>query len=397
MESNKRIAERVYRFGICACRLLPDSGGRKTREAEKAHALARRFRDQGRCVKRTTGASSVIYYIYDGERPIYEFDPNGGTPSINVYGRGIDEILYRSNNGSGQYFMQDHEGSVIVVTGGDGSILEWYRYDAFGAPTIRDPSNNQLSTTAINNRFLFTGREYTPQFGFYGSRARAYHPTIGRFMSEDPNLFVRRIGLDKPVADSSDAKAPEGGKSKEEWSFWKSPDQGELNLFRYCSNDPLDRFDPLGLIEFFFDESFGAAAQAKFNEAIKLGSSTSKRGNELANMPGDLRVAATDKTHPTGFYPKEKILRLDPHDPAFLDPKSRADFNHHPTELPPDGVKGRATTVFHEVGHFAGGRDENEYRGHNVRDNENPVRRGLKLEDRKSYKGVPINRWDAGH
>ena len=188
----------------------------------------------GRCVKRTTGISSSSYYIYDGDKPIYEFDSAGGTPSINVYGRGIDEILYRSNHGSGQYFEQDHEGSVIAVTGGDGTLLEWYRYDAFGSPTMYKPdgSVNTTGASLINNRFLFTGREYAPQYGFYEYRARAYHPGIGRFMSEDPGLFVRGMTM---------------GKVPSDWSFEKHPNEAELNLFRYCNNDPWDLVDPMGL------------------------------------------------------------------------------------------------------------------------------------------------------
>src|SRR4029077_5769399 len=74
---------------------------------------------------------------------------------------------------------------------------------------------------AYNNRFLFTGREYaatyrgtyTALFAFYEYRARAYNPTLGRFMSEDPKLF----------------------------------DAGDYNLFRYCRNDPIDMTDPMGL------------------------------------------------------------------------------------------------------------------------------------------------------
>jgi uncharacterized protein RhaS with RHS repeats len=50
-------------------------------------------------------------------------------------------------------------------------------------------------------------------FGFYEYRARAYHPGLGRFMSEDPKLF----------------------------------DAGDYNLFRYCHNDPIDFTDPMGL------------------------------------------------------------------------------------------------------------------------------------------------------
>ena len=66
----------------------------------------------------------------------------------------------------------------------------------------------------INNRFLFTGREYQEKFGFYEFRARAYNPTIGRFMSEDP----------------------------------KGYDAGDYNLYRDRANDPLDRTDPMGLV-----------------------------------------------------------------------------------------------------------------------------------------------------
>ncbi len=58
------------------------------------------------------------------------------------------------------------------------------------------------------------------------------HPTLGRFMSEDPKGFVRRAGLGNPPDD---------------WSFAAHPDEAEFNLFRYCGNDPVDFTDPMGL------------------------------------------------------------------------------------------------------------------------------------------------------
>jgi RHS repeat-associated protein len=190
----------------------------------------------GRLARRSWNDTSVTYYVYDGEHSIMEFDAtNPNIVSTNVYGRGVDEIIARNNNGSAQYLMQDHEGSTLVLTGGDGSIMEWYRYDAFGAPTIYNYDKlgqpQVIPVTANNNRFMFTGREYVSQFGIYEYRARAYHPGIGRFMSEDPKTFVRGIGL---------SKAPD------DWSFSVHPDEAELNLFRYCGNDPLERVDPSG-------------------------------------------------------------------------------------------------------------------------------------------------------
>src|SRR5579885_3561833 len=115
---------------------------------------------------------------------------------------------------------------------GQTPILEYYRYDVFGQPAIYGPDNQVRQASLYSNRFLFTGREYNANFGFYEYRARAYHPSLGRFMSEDPKLFVRRAAVAKAAGD---------------WSFATHPDEAELNLFRYCGNDPIDFTDPMGL------------------------------------------------------------------------------------------------------------------------------------------------------
>jgi ribosomal protein S11 len=58
-------------------------------------------------------------------------------------------------------------------------------------------------------------------------------------MSEDPKGFVPSSGLGAASAD---------------WTFAAHPDEAELNLFRYCGNDPIDFTDPMGL-EVGFGES----------------------------------------------------------------------------------------------------------------------------------------------
>jgi RHS repeat-associated protein len=189
----------------------------------------------GRCVKRSptvTDSGNTTYYIYDGEKPIVEYGSAGGIVGRNVYGKAIDEILMRTdpnaNGGNPIYYAQDHEGSVTHLLDGrsspatqTGNVIEQYHYDAYGLPTFYDANTSLIGSTAYNNRFLFTGREYAatyrnniyvPAFRFYEYRARAYHPDLGRFMSEDPKLF----------------------------------DAGDYNLFRYCHNDPVDSTDPMG-------------------------------------------------------------------------------------------------------------------------------------------------------
>jgi RHS repeat-associated protein len=166
----------------------------------------------GRCVKRTLN-NVTTYYIYDGEKAIIEYNSAGTLVGRNLYGKGIDENLHRAYGAQTYYFQQDHEGTVTHLTSATGTIVEQYKYDAFGAVTVYNGAGGQIPSTAYNNRFLFTGREYAATFGFYEYRARAYNPTLGRFMSEDPKGF----------------------------------DAGDYNLFRYVGNDPLDRVDPMGL------------------------------------------------------------------------------------------------------------------------------------------------------
>jgi RHS repeat-associated protein len=188
----------------------------------------------GRCVQRTLNGATTDY-IYDGEKPILEYDTSGAIIGRNLYGKGTDEILMRidvPHNWTLNY-QQDHEGNVIYLTNVNGYKIAMYRYDVFGAPTFYNYQGTLVSTSPFNNRFLFTGREYASTFGFYEYRARAYHPTLGRFMSEDPKGFVLRM---------------EYGATSSDWSLSAHPDEGEFNLFRYCYNDPLDRTDPTGEI-----------------------------------------------------------------------------------------------------------------------------------------------------
>src|SRR5205823_6155498 len=168
-----------------------------------------------------------------------EYNSAGAVVARNLYGKGIDEILMRIDATLGTFYYQDdHEGSVTHLTNSTGSVVESYTYDVFGAPTIFDSSHVPRPSSQFNNRFMFTGREYTSTFGIYEYRARAYHPGLGRFTGEDPKGF----------------------------------DAGDYNLFRYCHNDPEDLTDPMGLaptqldpdVEAREEEAAGRVAAASY-------------------------------------------------------------------------------------------------------------------------------------
>jgi RHS repeat-associated protein len=197
----------------------------------------------GRCITRSLNGR-ITYYTYDGQHPICEWNPDGTNAGWNLYGQGIDEILLRGDyvivpNGQGYFFQQNRLGSVTHLTGFAGELIEKYRYDAFGAPTTVEPILGYF-----NNRFRFTGREYLEAFGIYEYRNRAYHPGLGRFLSEDPLGFGA----------------------------------GDTNMFRYCGGDPVNSVDPSGLDQNTITAGYGIAAMftwgtnnGQFNMGLYIG------------------------------------------------------------------------------------------------------------------------------
>ncbi len=91
-----------------------------------------------------------------------------------------------------------------ALTDAAGLVANSYDYDVYG--------NIEASVEGIANPFTYTGRELDAESGLYYYRARYYDPATGRFLQEDP------IGFGA----------------------------GDLNLYRYVFNDPVNFTDPDG-------------------------------------------------------------------------------------------------------------------------------------------------------
>jgi RHS repeat-associated protein len=123
--------------------------------------------------------------------------PVGGaasTPTYRyVYASYIDEPVVRKGAGTGGsilYYHRNQQYSITAVTTSAGSIAERYAYTAYGLPTILDSSASVLSSSAINNRYTYTGREWDATLGLYHFRARWISPSAGRFLGRDPIGYV---------------------------------------------------------------------------------------------------------------------------------------------------------------------------------------------------------------
>jgi RHS repeat-associated protein len=193
----------------------------------------------GRCLKRTIGNNTILF-AYDGWKPVTEYDSGGNLHARNIYGPGADEILMRGDWTYGwSFYHADKQGSVTAVVDINGNVVEKYKYDAFGRPTILSANNTQLSTSAVGNRFMFTGREWLSDLNLYDYRHRLYNPDSGRFLQADPmglQTEGAKLSAEQKALYSSGGVAPD--------AFTSS----EMNLYRYCGDDPVDKSDPTGLL-----------------------------------------------------------------------------------------------------------------------------------------------------
>jgi RHS repeat-associated protein len=154
----------------------------------------------------TVASSVTTRFQYDGVDMIAEYNASATLLRRYVQGPGIDEpiVWYEGSGTSDRRFLaQDQLGSVISVSDSAGASLNINTYDEYGVPA----SSNE-------GRFQYTGQIWLPEAGLYHYRARAYAPTLGRFLQSDPILYA-----------------------------------GGMNIYGYVGGDPINGTDPFGLCD----------------------------------------------------------------------------------------------------------------------------------------------------
>ncbi|NQU43127.1 RHS repeat-associated core domain-containing protein, partial [bacterium] len=156
-------------------------------------------------------------YYYTGWQVIAEMEDDQTTPTRQfVYGNYIDEPVCLDVNrdggesatdaGDDRYFYhQNTLFSVYGLTDDEGTLVEAYEYDPYGAhflltdgddgdSVVNFTSNDTRTTMGVSrdegeqiaNPYTFTGRRYDPETGWHYYRNRYYDSERGRFVSRDP-------------------------------------------------------------------------------------------------------------------------------------------------------------------------------------------------------------------
>ena len=167
----------------------------------------------GRRIEKNTTYGPKVTYIYAGPWLIEEYRENSGyteLDALHFHANGVDDVFMSRRKDHGDldndsytaefldlFLHRNKLNSVTELSLSSGQIVESYRYDVYGKPTIKDKNGNVVSTQPSANPFLFTGREWDSQVGYYHYRARTYDPATGTFLQEDPLGFVDGLN---PVA-----------------------------------------------------------------------------------------------------------------------------------------------------------------------------------------------------
>ena len=138
--------------------------------------------------------------IWNGTTLAEERDASGSNVVQRFFANGFQRT------GTNYFYVKDQLGSIIEVTDASGNMVASFSYDPYGRRT------QTYGTLWVD--FGFAGLVHHKASGTAWAMRRIDQPDVARWANRDPIL-----------------------------------EEGGLNLYRYCANDPVNKFDPLGLAE----------------------------------------------------------------------------------------------------------------------------------------------------
>ena len=128
----------------------------------------------GRLVSMSVNGTRTVT-IYEGANPRLDYDAGGTVIARYVTAPAPGAVLGITRGGRTDYPIVDHNGTVAAVSDQAGAITDRMSYDSFGNLT-RGAGSPDAQWAALR----------PGPAGLYLARFRAYDPTTGRFLSEDP-------------------------------------------------------------------------------------------------------------------------------------------------------------------------------------------------------------------
>ena len=205
-----------------------------------------RYDPFGRRLSKTVTNSSgttTTYFLYADEGLIaeanaagditktYGWQPNGvwGTDPLWMH------VINSTTEPAGYFWYEnDHLGTPQKLTTPSGAVVWSATMDAFGMTTV-DPAST------VENNLGLPGQYRDSETGLANNWYRYYDPVAGRYLSQDPigtGIGLNSIAAVNEPGEYDPSDVPDS-------SFF---DGRDANLYSYSLNNPINSFDPLGLL-----------------------------------------------------------------------------------------------------------------------------------------------------
>jgi len=177
--------------------------------SDSSHVAEYTYDALGRRVEKVdqTGETDVTTRWYlDRWSVVEERDGDDALQATYVNGARLDEYILMNRNSTNYWYMESPIiRNVAALVSSSGAIQEGYTYRGYGQATVHTGAGNDgawftaddvtAASSALGNRYLFTGRERDPETGLYYFRFRMYDPAKGTFISRDLLGYVNGMSL----------------------------------------------------------------------------------------------------------------------------------------------------------------------------------------------------------
>ena len=168
-----------------------------------------KYNSEGIRISKTT-SEGEYKYLLDGNKIIKEIKPTN--KEIYYHYNEKEELVGFNYNTKEYFYIRDITGNITNIIDSNGTIKVSYEYDAWGKVINIDGDEDLIEI----NSYLYKGYYYDKETQLFWVSSRYYSPELCRWISPDDIEYL-------------DPESVNG-----------------LNLYVYCGNDPINKYDPTG-------------------------------------------------------------------------------------------------------------------------------------------------------
>ncbi|MCK6486953.1 MAG: hypothetical protein L6R48_01205 [Planctomycetes bacterium] len=139
----------------------------------------------GRRISKALGDGTVTIFVHDGARVVVEI--TGSIVKRFTHGTYIDEVLAFDVGAVRSFVSGNHLYSPTAVTSAAGTVVERFRYDAYGKQAVLAPDGTLRGAAVAGLGRGFTGFYYDVETALLYARSRYFSSKAGSYVSRNEN------------------------------------------------------------------------------------------------------------------------------------------------------------------------------------------------------------------